>query len=404
VSGPGSVTFGNAQTPNTTATFSVGGIYTLKLSASDSALTGNDTIILTVNKAPVVNAGPDQTITLPDSATLSGSATDDGIPSPPGALTYTWSKVSGPGTVTLGNVHAASTTTSFSASGTYSLKLTASDSVFTGTDTLVVTVNPSTSPLADLKMTVTDGKSTIVAGAQNTYTITVTNAGPVAVTGASVIDTFPSIFTGVTFTATQSGGATGFAASGTGNINDTVDMPSGSKITYSAKGKLSAAATGNLSNTVQVTAPNGVLDPDTANNSATDSDSITSQADLKVTITDGKKAALAGTKDTYTIVVTNAGPSDVAGAVIGDTFSTIFTGVTFTASQTGGATGFTAAGSGDITDTVTMPATSKVTYKATGTISGSASGSISDTVTVTSPNNVKDPNTANNTATDTDTL
>ena len=124
---------------------------------------------------------------------------------------------------------------------------------------------------------------------------------------------------------------------------------------------------------------------------------ITYKADLKVTITDGKTAAVAGSKDTYTIVVTNAGSSDVAGAVIGDTFPTIFTGVTFTASQTGGATGFTAAGSGDITDTVTMPATGKITYKATGTISTSATGSISNTVTVTSPNNVPDPNTANNT-------
>src|SRR5437868_1424483 len=316
VSGPGSVTFGNAQTPNTTAAFSAGGSYTLKLSASDSARTGTDTIVLTVNNAPVVNAGPDQTITLPDSATLSGSATDDGIPTPPGALTYTWSKLNGPGTVTFGNVHAASTTASFSASGTYSLKLTASDSVFTGTDTVLVTVNPSTSPTADLKVTVSDGKTTIVAGAQSTYTITVTNAGPVAVTGASVTDTFPSIFTGVTFAATQSGGAAGFAASGTGNINDTVDMPSGSKVTYTAKGKVSAGATGNLSNTAQVTAPNGVLDSNTANNGATDSDTITYQADLKVTITDGKTAAVPGSKDTYTIVVRNVGPSDVTGAVV----------------------------------------------------------------------------------------
>ena len=73
-------------------------------------------------------------------------------------------------------------------------------------------------------------------------------------------------------------------------------MPSGSKITYSAKGKLSAGATGNLSNTAQVTAPNGVLDPNTANNSATDSDTIIYKADLKVTITDGKTAAVPGIK------------------------------------------------------------------------------------------------------------
>ena len=143
------------------------------------------------------------------------------------------------------------------------------------TATATPTPTPTPTPANDLKVTLTDGKTTIVAGAQNTYTMTVTNAGPVAVTGASVTDTFPSIFTGVTFTATQSGGATGFAASGTGNINDTVNMPSGSKVTYTAKGKVSAGATGNLSNTAQVTAPNGVVDPNTANNSATDSDTIT---------------------------------------------------------------------------------------------------------------------------------
>ncbi len=47
-----------------------------------------------VNRAPIVNAGPDQTITLPATATLSGSATDDGLLNPPGQLTYLWRQVS----------------------------------------------------------------------------------------------------------------------------------------------------------------------------------------------------------------------------------------------------------------------------------------------------------------------
>ena len=42
-------------------------------------------------------AGGNQTITLPATATLNGSATDDGLPNPPGALTYAWTMVSGPG-------------------------------------------------------------------------------------------------------------------------------------------------------------------------------------------------------------------------------------------------------------------------------------------------------------------
>jgi uncharacterized repeat protein (TIGR01451 family) len=259
-------------------------------------------------------------------------------------------------------------------------------------------------PSADLQVTVSDGKSAAVAGVQNTYTIVVTNAGPSYVTGVVVKDTFPPTLRGVTFTATQTGGATGFSLSGSGNINNTVTMPPGSSITYHATGKLSAAATGTLSDTASVSGPSGIADPNPANNSDTDTDNITLKADLKVTVTDGKTSAVPGSQDTYTIVVTNVGPSNVTGAVITDTFPSIFTGVTYTATQSGGASGFTASGSGNINNTVTMPTGSKITYKATGTISASATGSISDTATVTAPSGVTDPNTANNSATDTDTL
>jgi hypothetical protein len=50
------------------------------------------------NQSPVVNAGPDQTVTLPNSVSLNGTVTDDGLPNPPAAVTTTWSKISGPGT------------------------------------------------------------------------------------------------------------------------------------------------------------------------------------------------------------------------------------------------------------------------------------------------------------------
>jgi CSLREA domain-containing protein/uncharacterized repeat protein (TIGR01451 family) len=259
-------------------------------------------------------------------------------------------------------------------------------------------------PSADLHVTVKDGKSAAIAGAQNTYTIVVGNAGSSYVSGAVVKDTFPSTFTGVKYSATAVGGAFGFTASGSGNINDTIALPPGSSITYKATGKLGAAATGTVSDKATVTVPTGFTDPNTANNSATDTDTITLKADLKVTVTDGKTSATAGSKNTYTIVVTNAGPSKVIGAVIHDSFPSIFTGVTYTASQSGGASGFTASGSGNISNTVIMPPASKITYKATGTVTASATGSISDTATVTAPSGVTDPNTANNSATDTDAL
>ena len=262
------------------------------------------------------------------------------------------------------------------------------------------TPTPTPSPSADLNVTVTDTGA--VAGARDDYTIVVANDGPSSVTGAVIRDTFPSNFTGVTFTASQNGGASGFTQNGTGNINDTVTMPVGSTITYIASGTIPSSASGTLSNTATVTAPNGVTDPNPGNNSATDTSRITLQADLNVTVTDNKTSYRPGQRDTYTIVVWNFGPSNVTGARITDNFPSVFTGVTFTATQTGGASGFTASGTGNIGDTVTMPAGSRITYTASETISTSASGPLSNTATVTAPNGVTDPVPNNNSATDTD--
>jgi hypothetical protein len=94
------------------------------------------------NDPPQVNAGLNQTITLPASAILDGTVTDDGLPNPPGTVTTTWTEQSGPGTVTFGNPNAVDTTATFSQSGTYVLRLTASDSALSDLDELTVTVNP----------------------------------------------------------------------------------------------------------------------------------------------------------------------------------------------------------------------------------------------------------------------
>jgi hypothetical protein len=102
------------------------------------------------NQAPSVNAGTDQTITLPNTAPLSGTVTDDGLPASPGEVTITWSKVSGPGTVTFANPSAASTTATFSQAGVYVLRLTATDGALSRSSDLTVTVaNPGARKLSN---------------------------------------------------------------------------------------------------------------------------------------------------------------------------------------------------------------------------------------------------------------
>jgi uncharacterized repeat protein (TIGR01451 family) len=260
------------------------------------------------------------------------------------------------------------------------------------------------SPTADLSITKTDGSATEVPGTPVTYTIVVTNNGPSDANGATVADTFPAELTGVTFTSVAAGGATGNTAAGAGNISDTLNMPSGSSVTYTVNATVSGTATGNLTNTATVTAPGGVTDPTPGNNSATDTDTLNATADLSITKTDGSATEVPGTPVTYTITVTNSGPSDVSGATVADTFPAELTGVTFTSVAAGGATGNTAAGSGNINDTVNMPSGSSITYTVNATVAASATGSLSNTATVTAPGGVTDPTPGNNSATDTDTL
>ncbi|MGY1620128.1 PKD domain-containing protein [Geodermatophilus sp. SYSU D00691] len=155
VTGPGTVTFASASSVDTTATFSAAGSYVLRLTANDGQLQANDDVAVTVldggttptNTAPQVNAGADQAVTMPAAATLDGTVTDDGLPSPPAVTTVTWSQVSGPGTVSFADSHAVDTTATFSAGGRYVLRLTAEDgSPQQGSDDVTVTVTDPAAP------------------------------------------------------------------------------------------------------------------------------------------------------------------------------------------------------------------------------------------------------------------
>src|SRR5205085_11686050 len=99
---------------------------------------------------------------------------------------------------------------------------------------------------ADLAITKTDGVTTATPGGSVTYTITASNAGPSNAPGSTVADTFPASLT-CTWTCVGAGGGTCTAA-GSGNINDTVNLPAGGSVTYTVSATVSAAATGSLSN------------------------------------------------------------------------------------------------------------------------------------------------------------
>jgi uncharacterized repeat protein (TIGR01451 family) len=191
---------------------------------------------------------------------------------------------------------------------------------------------------------------------------------------------------------------------GSGNLNQTVSLPAGAMITYTVTGTVSPTAIGAISNTATVTTPAGVADSNTSNNVSTVVNTIVlPQTDLQITKTDNMTSVNAGSPLTYTIVVTNAGPTAVTGATAIDGFPAAFTNVTFTAVGTGGASGFSN-GSGNLNQSVNLPVGATITYTVAGTVSPTATGTLVNSVVVTAPANVIDSSTGNNSATDSDTI
>ena len=255
---------------------------------------------------------------------------------------------------------------------------------------------------ADLAVTVTDGAVSEVPGTSVTYTIVASNSGPDPVTGATLTNSFPAAISGISWTAVGSGGGT-IAASGTGNINELISLPVGGSVTVTATGSISPSATGSLSNTATVAMPSGISDPTPANNSATDTDTLTPQADLAITKTNGVTTVTPGGSTIYTITVSNAGPSNAVGVTVADTLPAALT-ATWTGVGSDGGTGPTS-GSGNInTSSVSLPVGASFTFTVSADIAASATGNLSNTATITPPGSVTDSTPANNSATDTDTL
>ncbi len=188
---------------------------------------------------------------------------------------------------------------------------------------------------ADLSLLKSDGQASEIPGTPATYTLTVGNAGPSNASGATVTDTFPGSITGVTWTCTATAGST-CPASGSGNIAASVSLLVGGSATFTATGNIAASATGALVNTATVTAPSGATDPDSANNAATDTDTLTPQADLSLSKT-GPASATPGSSISYTLTVTNTGPSDATNVTVNDATPT---GLTFVSNSGGCTTAF----------------------------------------------------------------
>jgi uncharacterized repeat protein (TIGR01451 family) len=247
------------------------------------------------------------------------------------------------------------------------------------TGRLTRTVNPKLKPpalkSADLSISVTDTPDPVTVGADIAYTIAVTNAGP-STAERIIVSGFPiGMITPDPGWACTSGGSIQCALA---------QLPSGTASTIRVAVRALAAST--LSNTFSVTS--ALTDPNTANNTAAVQTTVVAIADLAVTATDTPDPAAAGSNLTYTVTVTNAGPSAAENVrVVVSPPAGAVSFVSATASQ-GSCTTLTAAECA----LGAMAAGASVT--ATVVVRASAAGSLVASVSAASL--TQDPDTANN--------
>ncbi|MEO1392830.1 MAG: DUF11 domain-containing protein [Cyanobacteria bacterium J06634_5] len=128
------------------------------------------------------------------------------------------------------------------------------------------------------------------------------------------------------------------------------------------------------------------------------------EADLIVDKTVDLSVADPGNPLTYTIAVTNDGPSDEAGITLQDNVPASLTGVNWSCSITSDVAGSIANSCGDasgtgnvINTTLNLNNQAVATYTITGTLSSSASGTITNSATAIRNLDITDPDLSNNT-------
>ena len=237
-------------------------------------------------------------------------------------------------------------------------------------------------------MTKTDGVgvTTYVPGDPVTYTIVVTNAtGPSNLVNGKVFDLLPSMATSGVWTAVATGGASYVRnpAGDDNNIDATVNIPVGDKVTFTYTVQTRADATENLFNLVTVTPPAG----QGSSTTASDTDTPAPKVSLTVTKDDKTDRYRPGTSTTYTIIVTNLGSSFLKGGVVKDLMPSPQGGSAFwTATTDGvGSSVSPASGGNDINAIVNLPVGGTATFQYTLNILSTATGELDNTVTVSPP-------------------
>ena len=255
-----------------------------------------------------------------------------------------------------------------------------------------VTLNAAES--ANLTVTKALTRSSPHVGELLTFNVIVANQGPSPATGVAVTEVLSA---GLAFESAEPSQGAYDPTTGVWTVGSIANTGSAG-LTITAR----VTQAGTVTNTASVTASDQP-DPDPTDNTASVTVTTETITDLAIT-TSLTGTAVPGQTTTYSIVVTNHGPSPVTAASVTDLFPTALVAPAWTCIADPGSSCAAASGTGNLTTTVTLEAGDRATFTVTGLIAANATGLLVNTATVTAPAGATDPDTASNTATSTVTL
>ncbi len=177
-------------------------------------------------------------------------------------------------------------------------------------------------PQADPQVTKTNGVNTITALTQTTYTVVVSNPGPGDAGGTLVRDPAAIGLQKDSIVCSASAGAQCPLVTTINGIEVAglviPQLSAGHTVTFTILATVQAL-NGSVTNAVSLTIPPGVIDSNTGNNTASDTDNVQAIANLTITKTNNTNTLVAGSTTSYTITVNNFGPSPADGALLRDT-------------------------------------------------------------------------------------
>ncbi|UYJ56543.1 recombinase family protein [Clostridioides difficile] len=246
--------------------------------------------------------------------------------------------------------------------------------------TIITPVNPQ----AGISIIKVADEDVAVPGEEFVYTIEIFNEGPSNATNVVLTDDIPDVILNPEYSL--DGGATFQPWNGSLNIGT---VAPGQLIRIIIKGLVSSTATGDITNTAEVSADV----PEPVTDSSTVTTPIVPSADIEVIKTSNMDTAVPGETFSYTITVINLGPSAAQSIVLTDDIPDVILNPEY--SLDGGVTFQPWNGNLSIG---TLDAGEIRSIIIRGTVSQTAVGTIINTATISSP--TPDPNPDNNTSTD----